>query len=126
MSLTTRGLITNLIAGLEMPRVIISGRGVFCRLRNRSEIEYVFGMLKTLNVPWQPADWKLSDVMITYWSNFARTGNPNGAGLPQWPAYNEGHKYQVMHLDTDLRAAPDAQRARYEFLDAYTAGLTSR
>jgi para-nitrobenzyl esterase len=55
--------------------------------------------------------------MADYWSNFAKTGNPNAPGLPDWPQYNRSDDYQVMHLSADPGAAPDAQRARYEFLD---------
>jgi para-nitrobenzyl esterase len=105
------------------PDLKINGVAVTARdigARHAGEIEYVFGTLASLKVPLQPEDWKLSDAMMTYWSNFARTGNPNGAGLPRWPNYDRRSNYQVMHLDTTLHAAPDTHRARYEFLDAYT------
>ncbi|MGC1107730.1 MAG: carboxylesterase family protein [Candidatus Acidiferrales bacterium] len=55
--------------------------------------------------------------MSSYWTNFAKTGNPNGAGLPRWPAYTAKTDFQVMHLSFDPHAEPDAHRARYEFLD---------
>ncbi len=93
--------------------------------RHAGEIEYVFGTLKSANVPWQPEDWKLSD-MMSYWTNFAKTGDPNGPGLPKWPGYNRRSGYQVMHLSNDAHASPDSHRARYEFLDAYTAKFRSR
>ena len=47
-----------------------------------AEIEYVFGMLDSkAGVPWRAEDRALSDQMQKYWSNFARSGNPNGPGL---------------------------------------------
>jgi para-nitrobenzyl esterase len=54
--------------------------------------------------------------MGSYWSNFAKTGDPNGEGLPRWPAYSQDG-YQVMHLRADPGAAADEQRARYQLLD---------
>ena len=55
--------------------------------------------------------------MSTYWTNFAKNGDPNGPGLPKWPVYNAQNNYPVMHLDATSQAAPDDHRARYEFLD---------
>ena len=87
--------------------------------RHAGEIEYVFGTLTQSlpNTPWQDADRKLSDAITTYWSNFARTGNPNGSGLPEWPRYDQ--TLHVQHLDTKIHAAPDALRSRYEAWDAW-------
>jgi para-nitrobenzyl esterase len=90
--------------------------------RHAGEIEYVFGALDTVaGAPWEPTDRQLSDLMMTYWSNFARTGDPNGRGLPKWPRSSGPEGPQVMHLDVTSRAAPDALRARYEALDAALA-----
>ena len=90
--------------------------------RHAGEIEYVFGALDSLpDVPWEAADRALSDQMMAYWSNFARTGDPNGPGLPAWPRYEGGETARVMHLDVTSRARPDATRARYETLDALAA-----
>ena len=86
--------------------------------RHAGEIEYVFGSqdLSLPKVPWEASDRKLSDAMTTYWANFARTGDPNGQGLPKWPRYDEGR--HVLHLDEVVREAPESDRARYEALDA--------
>jgi para-nitrobenzyl esterase len=95
--------------------------------RHAGEIEYVFGTLTSVpNVSWQPEDRKLSEMMMSYWANFARAGNPNGPGLPEWPGYDKRSGYQMMNLNSDVRPAPEPHRGRYEFLDAYTGKMRSR
>jgi para-nitrobenzyl esterase len=85
------------------------------------EIEYVFRVLAAKDRPFGPDDHKVSELMAAYWTNFAKRGDPNGPGLPPWPAYNSQDNYQVMHLQADSTAASDAHRARYEFLDRLDA-----
>jgi para-nitrobenzyl esterase len=89
--------------------------------KHAGEIEYVFGTLKSQEgVPWTEDDFKVSDAMSSYWANFVKSGNPNGAGLPEWPKYDNPDHYQVMHLvGSRSHAAPDTLRPRYEFLDAH-------
>jgi len=91
--------------------------------RHAGEIEYVFGTLDSLpEVPWEETDRRLSDLMMGYWSNFARKGDPNGPGLPPWPRYTRQDTFPVMHLDVTSQARPDTLRTRYETLDAVLAG----
>ena len=86
------------------------------------DIEYVFGALDSRQeIKVRPEDRELSDQIQIYWTNFARTGDPNKpetAGLPKWPTYNGGDEWQVMHLDANSEARPDTQRERYLFLDS--------
>jgi para-nitrobenzyl esterase len=82
------------------------------------DIEYVFGTLDSrAEAVWRPEDRKLADQIGAYWTNFARTGDPNGPGLPQWPTYKP-EQWPVMHLDATSEAKPDNQRDRYLFLDS--------
>jgi para-nitrobenzyl esterase len=82
------------------------------------DIEYVFGTLDSRpEAKWRPEDRQLSDQMGAYWTNFARTGDPNAGDLPKWPTYNAAGDWQVMHLDANSEAKPDKQRDRYLFLD---------
>jgi para-nitrobenzyl esterase len=86
-----------------------------------SEIEFVFGMLKSKHLPWRAEDFELSERMGDYWTNFAKTGNPNGEGLPEWPRYDAKDGYEVMHLAAKPHAERDVQRPQYELLDKLPA-----
>jgi para-nitrobenzyl esterase len=78
------------------------------------EIEYVFGTLDARpGAEWLPEDRKLSDQMMDYWTNFAKTGDPNGPGLPEWPRFD---KDGLIRLDSTITSGPDTTQARYEFL----------
>ncbi|MGH9616776.1 MAG: carboxylesterase/lipase family protein [Acidobacteriaceae bacterium] len=52
------------------------------------ETPFVFDGKKWFIVPLTPADEQMAQKMSTYWVNFAKTGNPNGAALPDWPSYH--------------------------------------
>jgi para-nitrobenzyl esterase len=86
-----------------------------------AEIEYVFGNLASKALPFTPDDYKLSEYMQSYWTNFAKTGNPNSSGVPEWPQYKEGDRFQVMHLSMPPRALPEQTRAQYTLLDSVKA-----
>ncbi|MBM7131095.1 carboxylesterase/lipase family protein [Dyella mobilis] len=82
------------------------------------EIEYALGNLPGNAVfAWTATDRRVSDIMEGYWANFIKTGDPNGAGLPNWPAAtsdNGGLMRQVIGADT--HATVDKNATRYEFL----------
>lgn len=84
-----------------------------------AEIEYVFGTLDWKKIPWTANDRQVSAEMMSYWSNFAKTGNPNGKGLPEWPEYQAESGYKLLYLGPKSEANKDDQRGRYEFLKRY-------
>jgi para-nitrobenzyl esterase len=65
-----------------------------------AEIAYAFGNLGPLSK--EPIDSSLSDKMKRYWTNFAKTGDPNGTGLPVWPAYQKD-KDQYLELGSEIK-----------------------
>jgi len=91
-----------------------------------AEIEYALGNLATNEVyAWTPDDYKVSEIFQGYVANFVKAGDPNGPGLPSWPAANKGDEVKVLHLDVVTQAESDTRRARYLFLDRFYAAAPS-
>jgi para-nitrobenzyl esterase len=81
-----------------------------------SEIEYAMGNLSTNKVyAWTKDDYAVSTVMQGYFANFIRKGDPNGPGLPHWPAANQGSTVSVQHIGVRTRTQPEQHRDRYEW-----------
>ena len=89
------------------------------------EIDYVFGTLKkhwlsgSEELP-NARDRELAQQMMSYWANFARTGDPNAPGLPVWPSYRTGTP-EVMVFGATTAPAPvrDADIARFRFIQGF-------
>ncbi len=71
-----------------------------------SELWYMFDNLAPEDGAWTGADRMLADRMARYWVNFARTGDPNGPGLPAWPAFGAGGQVLVLGDTIAPRPAP--------------------
>jgi len=84
------------------------------------EVPYVFGHLNELHNE-QPttADRVISDAMVTYWTNFAKYGNPNG-GMPQWPAFSDKNP-TLMYFATTPHTGPVPNEPGLKALDSYFA-----
>ena len=92
------------------------------RAFHASEIAYVFGNF-AWPFPWEDADKKLSDVITSYWVNFATTGNPNGGNLIKWPAYNAKDD-EAMEFGDQIAVHPEINKAGLDFFDGYYQSLS--
>ena len=63
-----------------------------------SELWYMMGTLKRCWRPWTEGDYALSDRMTDYWTNFMKTGDPNGGSLEKWEPCSVENGF-VMELD---------------------------
>jgi para-nitrobenzyl esterase len=70
-----------------------------------SEVPYALNTLYMSDRPFSDVDRKIADQMSSYWANFAKTGDPNGKGLPHWPAVGEKPA-------TTMRSATKRKRCR--------------
>jgi len=91
-----------------------------------ADLPYVFGFYpKSGNISgnFTEADTKLADLIETYWTNFARTGDPNGPGLPRWPQQNGTGTYIQFQQDGTVQAATGLRKAQ---CDVYREWLIAR
>ncbi len=87
-----------------------------------AEISYVFGNLGGFGGSSGPEDKALSELMGSYWVNFAKNGDPNGPGLPVWPAFDEKEQ-KTMFFDKTSGARPHPNLDQLKAFDAYYAKL---
>ncbi len=87
-----------------------------------AEIPYVFHNLNPGRRPWEDVDRALADTISSYWVNFATTGDPNGTGLPEWPAYREKSDL-ALELGDRIEARTVPHKAALDFLDAWIGNL---
>jgi len=82
-----------------------------------AELWYMFDHLDQENWKWSPSDRTLAREMSSYWVNFIKFGDPNGAGLPHWPAYTPAQPRQL-YLDSKIHAGQVANLDTLGVVDA--------
>ncbi len=90
-----------------------------------AEIVYVFDNLRFGKKKYEEIDQRLTDTMSSYWVNFAATGDPNGGGLPKWPAYRENSDL-ALEFGAEVKPLPQLHKAQLDFLDGYLAAQRPR
>lgn len=82
------------------------------------EVAFVFNHLDTSNPQTSKSDIEISDAMSTYWTNFAKFGNPNGNGMPEWPAFSDANPV-LMYFEQTLHTGPVPSAESLKVLDTY-------
>ncbi len=90
-----------------------------------AEAQYVFENLLG-NRPWTDLDRQLADTISSYWVNFATTGDPNGKGLPHWPAYDEKKSDRPLVLGDKIELGPEPNQSQLAFYQALYDRATER
>lgn len=88
------------------------------------EMIYAYGNVKRCEYGYRynKSDLELSETMLSYWSNFAKTGDPNGEGLPTWTTYT-GSGDKVMELGLNVGKINDRYLGAYPIFERYIEKL---
>jgi para-nitrobenzyl esterase len=84
------------------------------------DVPYVFQTLDRSKTETTKSDLEISEVLSTYWTNFAKHGNPNGPGVPQWPEFTDGGR-RVMYFHNEAHPGPVPGIDALAVLDGYFA-----
>lgn len=84
------------------------------------DVAYVFKHLDASNPQLTETDHAISEAMATYWTNFAKYGDPNGEGVPEWPAFSDANPV-VMHFNKTPQPGPVPSAESLKVLDSYFA-----
>ncbi|MGC9969045.1 MAG: carboxylesterase family protein [Bryobacteraceae bacterium] len=85
-----------------------------------ADVAYVFEHLDDTHHPVTSEDQRISDAMAAYWTNFAKYGDPNGKGVPSWPAFSDENTV-VMYLAGTPHTGPVPSAESLRVLDSYFA-----
>jgi len=84
------------------------------------DVAYVFQHLNASNPQITKTDQDISEAMATYWTNFAKRGDPSGEGVPLWPAFSDANPV-VMYFNQTPHTGPVPSAESLKSLDAYFA-----
>ena len=113
--------------GVKVYRYQFTKENKYHTTYHAGEMVYAYGNVK--NDPrtyrYDQSDLDLAETMLTYWSNFAKRGDPNGGGLPTWPTYESGNT-KLMELGSNVGPIEDRYMSLYPLIEEYQNGLVNK
>jgi len=97
-------------------RISPLNRSTFGGAGHGTEIPYVFGHITADESQYEEVDRTVSHAMAGAWVQFAKTGNPNGASLPQWPAYT-APDYRLLEYGNEITIRSNADSPHIDFFE---------
>jgi para-nitrobenzyl esterase len=92
-----------------------------------AELYYVFGNQQFYKQQWTDWDRKLSDMMMSYWVNFAANGDPNGSNLPRWTSFKQKESDRVMVFGDKVEMGSSRlAKPNRDFFDSYYANHVAK
>ena len=85
------------------------------------DLAYVFGNTDLVGIHWEDWDHEIADLLSSYWTNFAKTGDPNGEGLPEWPRYETDGDLALVVRD-EVRVEAGLWKQKLDALDRALSG----
>ncbi len=82
------------------------------------DVPYIFQHIDPSNPQTTKSDMEISEAMGTYWTNFAKNGNPNGEGVSEWPAFSDANP-EVMYFSQTPHVGPVPSAESLKVLDDY-------
>ncbi len=89
-----------------------------------AELPYVFGLLNRWKTAVPESDFKMQSIVMSYWTNFAKTLDPNGVGLPIWKPHLDSNDV-VMVLDNSIGMRPHPRAAQLDYLQTHSSQALS-
>lgn len=114
---------TALDAGVNVYRYQFTKENGYYGTYHSGEMVYAYGNLarKNKSFAYNQKDYDLSDIMVKYWTNFAKYSDPNGTdnSLPKWNPYSPNDSKPIMELGENISMFEDKYLKFYQILDEY-------
>lgn len=85
------------------------------------DLAYVFGNTDLVGINWEEWDHEIAGMLSSYWTNFAKTGDPNGEGLPEWPRY-EADSDLALVVGDEVGVQAGLRKQKLDALDGALGG----